>query len=409
MSVLMLLKVFSDCCICFAILACGPVSFSVPLLIPALICGVAAGIATFLEGKGWTAVRRLCCVLPLTCLLLAQGRGQTLLLAIPAVYTAATILRGRLELEYAEYRHFFIRSLQLLGVACVVGYIWNFLTQISSEEILQLDIMATVRYGLVHLLCGVVLQRQLRLGVGYRAEGGRRQMTALLGTLATITAGFALAEPLLRQGMGTVIRAALSLVLTPFAFLLDMAGRLFAMLTRSESDKKEYEEFVKYMESVLMDVENLTGKPQEQPPTENRIDPTVIWAVLAGILLLIAAGLLLRSFRKRGADGDPGEKTVRLITTPKKKREPMLSNRGSVRQAYRDFLRAEKNLGMKLRQCDTSADIHQRIHPQTHEPSAEALRQVYLLARYDDRQTISRRQVNQARKALKLTRQEKTK
>ena len=407
MSTLMLLKVFSDCCICFAILATGPVHFAVPLLIPALICGASAGIAAFLEGKGFVALRRLCCVLPFASLLLAEGAGQILLLAIPAVYTAVTILRGELALEYSSYRHFFIRSLQLLGVLCAVGYIWNFLTQISDEATLQLDMMAIVRYGLVHLLCGVVLQRQLRLGVGYRAEGGRKQMATLLGTLGTIVVGFTLAEPLLRQGMGKLIRAALSLLLTPFAFLLEMVGRLFAWLTRSESDKKEYEEFVEYMESVLMDVEQLTGKPQEDPSVPTTINATAIWAVLVGILLLIAAILLLRSFRKRRADGDPGEKTSRVITTPKKKREPLLSNRGSVRQAYRDFLRAEKNLGMKLRKCDTSADVHQRIHPKTHAPSADALRQVYLVARYDDRQTITRRQVNEARRALKQTRQEK--
>ena len=54
MSVLMILKIFSDCCICFALLASGPVVFSLPPLIPALICGIAAGCGCFFSQKNWT-------------------------------------------------------------------------------------------------------------------------------------------------------------------------------------------------------------------------------------------------------------------------------------------------------------------------------------------------------------------
>ena len=131
MSAMMILKIFSDCCICFAILGSGPVVFAVPLLLPALGCGIAAGIAAFFDRKGWNVLRRICCVLPLGCLLLAEGTGQFLILAVPAVYTAAVILRGELELEYSSYRHFFVRSLVLLGAVYLISQIWLFLTMIA--------------------------------------------------------------------------------------------------------------------------------------------------------------------------------------------------------------------------------------------------------------------------------------
>lgn len=407
MSLAMLLKIFSDCCVVFAILGSGPVSFRLPLLIPGLICGVSAAIATFFDGKGLKVLRWLCAVLPLSCLLLADGTGQLVILAVPTAYTVFVILRGELELEYYNYRRFFLRTLTLIGGAYVLVNVWAFLSQITSDAppILNADVM--LRYGIVHLLCGVVLQRQLRLGVGYRAEGGRRQMAMMLGTAGTIVLGFIAAEPLLRKGAGTLLKSVLSLLLTPFAFLLDLAGRLFAMLTRSESDKQEYEEFVEYLQGVLMDVEQLTGKPQKEPSAAITIDPADVWTVLAGILLLIAALLLLRSFHKRRADSDTSQQISRLVTAPKKKKEPVLSNRNRVRQMYRDFLRAEKDLGMKLKICDTSEDVLRRIHRDTDQPSAEQLRAVYLMARYDDRQGVSRNQAETAKRALKGTRKSK--
>ena len=103
----------------------------------------------------------------------------------------------------------------------------------------------------------------------------------------------------------------------------------------------------------------------------------------------------------------PSDLTSGVVAAPKKKKTSTFSNRTRVRQLYRDFLRAEKDLGMKLQPSDTSADVLSRIHPRTDRPSADELRQVYLLARYDDRQTITRGQLDAAKRALKGTRLKK--
>ncbi len=406
MSAAMILKIFSDCCICFAILAAGPLECELPLLVPAVICGIAAGIATFFEKKGWSALRRICCVLPLLCLLLAENTGHGIVLAVPAVYTAIVIAKGELALEYSSYRHFFVRSLMLLGGVLVVAYIWTFLTQITAESVLQLSCATIIRYGLVHLLCGVVLQRQLRLGIGYRAEGGRRQMGMLLGTAGTIAVGFAAAEPLLRRGMGKVLEYALTIVLAPFVFIFET---LWNLLGRDKSQKADrvYQEFLDYMDDVLLGGRDPNQGQTGQPSTQTEFDPAVLWTVLAGILLLIAAILLLRSFRKQSKDGGVGELSSRLVTVPKKKKSPVFSNRTRVRQTYREFLRVERDLGMKLQPSNTTQDVQDRLHPNTHRPSAEQLRQVYLAVRYDDRQTVTRAQVDAAKQALRGSRRQK--
>lgn len=407
MSIAMVLKIFSDCCVCFAILGSGPVRFDIPLLVPALLYGISAGIAAFFEGKHWHAVRRLCGLLPFLCLLLAENGQQMLLLAVPALYTSLMILRGKLELEYYTYRRSFLQSLALVGAAYLIVNIWVFLALASNDPLPDVDAGVILRYGLVHLLCGVVLQRQLRLGVAYRSEGGRRQLSMLLGVAGTIVFAFVAAEPLLREHAATLMKYVITLLGTPIMLLLELFAWVVEQLERKQPDTQVADATVDISGEGA--IPSAGGKIEQAAnnAVHNELDPTLAWTVLVVILLLVAAVILYRSFQKRRADGDPGEIVGRVITAPKKKKASALSNRNRVRQLYREFLRMEKGWGLKLKISDTSKDILQRIHPETDRPSANDLRQVYLAARYDDRQSISRSQVNEAKRALKGTRRTK--
>lgn len=403
MSALIVLKVFSDCCILFAIVCAGPISLRIPALIPALICSVAAGLATFLEDKGRTVLRCLCALLPLCCVLLDGSVGQRILFAIPAAYTAFTILRGELALEYSEYRYFFVRTLGLLAAVYVVVGVWNYLIQTLHADVPLLNSAAILRYGMVHLLCGVVLQRQLRLGVGYRSEGGRRQIATLLGTTGVIVMGFLTAEPLLRQGFGSAVRSLFYLVMLPFLFLMDLIGDWIIKKESSDKNKKAHEAFMEHLENIGF-MPGGDVQPSPPPAEQETVNLDQLWMVLMAVLLLITAGLLIYSFRKRRPSVTQGQEMIRKVAPTKKKRTRSLSNRSRVRQLYREFLRMERNLGMELKPSHTSGDVLERIHKTTNPDSAAQLRQIYLSARYDDRQNISRGQVEQAKGALKGTR-----
>jgi hypothetical protein len=406
MSVLMILKIFSDCCICFALLASGPVDFSLPLLIPALICGISAGIGSFFGQKNWTFFRILSAVLPFISLIWAKSTGETLVFAIPAAYTALVILRNRLDLEYYGYRRFFISSLFVLGGAYTLLNVWIFLSQITNDVAPILSPEEILRYGLVHLLCGIVLQRQLRLGVGHKAEGNRRQLAVLLATGGAIGVGFVAAEPLLRKGAGWLLRTIVTLLLTPFLLLYELIAKFLEVIKDWGGEEKSWENFLDKMAEQLNPGGEQFWGPQE-PPVQQELDPTTIWIVLISIVLLILGIILLRSFLKSRADAGNQEIVTRLPPPPKKKKTPPLSNRNRVRQIYRDFLRTENGRGLKLKCSDTSADVQNRLHPNTNAQSAADLRQIYLKARYDDRHSISRSQLEQAKQALRGTRQQK--
>ena len=119
---------------------------------------------------------------------------------------------------------------------------------------------------------------------------------------------------------------------------------------------------------------------------------------------MAAVMLLVKSFQSRRPRAEHVEYVGSVPKQPKKKKQPLLSNRTRVRQAYRSFLRAEQDLGMRLQISDTSEDVLSRIHRSTDRSGAAELRNVYLAARYDERQNISRKQVDQAKLALRATR-----
>ena len=402
MSAAMLLKIFSDCCLCFAVLGSGPVIFNVTLLLPALICGASAAIATFFQQKNLPVLRCICGVLPLCCLFFATELWQGILLAVPAVYTAVIIFRGKLELEYFTYRHFFVRSILLLAVGYLATNAWLFLLQVIQDETIFLDTSVMLRYGLTHILCGVVLQRQLRLGVGAKAAGSKGQIAVLLATAVVIVAGFSAAEPLLRKSIFAIFSTLGSLALAPFVLLAELYTWLISLLKSWDTGDRS---FVKFIEQYIVQQEQIKDQitqivPKDEPPEFN-----YMWFALIplGIILLVAMVLFAYSFYKRRATADDGAQIKRVENVPQKKKMPVFSNRARVRQLYRDFLHREQSLGMKVKRNDTSESILRRIHRSTDRPSADQLRNIYLSARYDGRNDISRDQVEQAKQAFKNT------
>lgn len=404
MSLAMVLKIFSDCCVVFALLGSGPVQFETPLLVPALLCGIAAGLATFFQDKGRTGLRYLCALLPFGCLLLDSGTAQMLILAVPAAYTALVILRNKLELEYYAYRRFFQQSLLLVGGAYLLANVWLFFLPILKNPSAGFAPEVILRYGLVHLLCGVVLQRQLRLGVGNQAAGGKQQMVTMLGVTGAIATGFVVAEPLLRQGVGSLFRSLLMLLMIPVMFVVEIIQKLIDSLKDKEIKEKTWSEYMETVDRLIYP--NGRGEQQGEQPaqTQDGISAEQVWMIIMVVLLIIVVVLALRALYKYRSYTKDSSAVTRVVPAPKKKKDPRMSNRSKVRQAYKEFLRRENELGLKLQVCDTSGDVLERIHKDTDPDGAAELRQVYLAARYDERRTITRGQAEQAKRALKATR-----
>ena len=88
------------------------------------------------------------------------------------------------------------------------------------------------------------------------------------------------------------------------------------------------------------------------------------------------------------------------MSRPKRDRS---TNRSRIRKVYRDFLKAQRKQGMKLRSYHTSADVQQNLAQTTDAAAAAQLRKIYLSARYDEGGEITANQLATAKAAYKKT------
>ena len=402
MSLWMILKIFGDVCVLFGILGAFPGYFvhSFPLLVPAVLCAAGVGAASALSRAGEGRLRWLGVLLPVASLLLA-GSGEEMRILLPVVlYTAVVIFRGLFDLEYYSYRQYFIRSLIFAGGLYLLLSIFSFLEGVNPDSMRTIFPQETLRYCLVHLITGVILLRQLRLGEASRGNGSRAQMAAVLAATGFMILAFLAAEPMLRQGAAAVFKGILTalfslilLALNGFQSLLDQV-EIQAMQEQVQARREAGD--TPFMGPVVQYIQEATRYGQE---TES-----YWWVWLVAVIVAAAMYLLLRSYRRQVNSGVTVE-TVLAVDGPEYGRQDSRrTNRGRVRHYYREFLKMERKRGMKLEKHDTTADILRRISADTDPEGASQLRQIYLRARYDEAREITREQAEAAKNALKRSR-----
>lgn len=396
------LKIISDSCLFFAILTAFPIVFRFDgsLLFPAAICAAAAALAVHFDRKQQTVPSRLCALLPFAALLLARDMSAAMVIAAPILFTVIVIARGELWLEYFTFRRTFIKGLKFLGVLlpiiCVLSYVTNPLGERLEPYIV---VGNTVRYGLLHLIFGVILQRELRLGLDNRAHGNISQMTVMLGGTGAVAAGFFFAEPALREMLSALINGIFTII-----FLLPSA--VLDLLTRMLDEMKESEE---YNEAIAEAEKRNPMRPGDlgelmealRPETPKVEEEVLWWLPLVIIAVVVAMGFLLVAFGKRKVSLPTMAAFSEVSEEVRKKTAPRLAPRARVRQAYRDFLKQEKKRGTKIRKDCTTADILQNLSPDANRAAAHELRNIYLRARYDETREVSRTQADAARTALR--------
>lgn len=401
MSMWMFLKIFSDSCVIFGILGAFPGGFpySYSLLIPALLCGAGVGFAAFMQEHGRGGLRWLGLALPLCALLLAEG--AEMLILIPVIgYAVLVILRRQFTLEYYSYRQYFLKSLILVFGLYLVLSMFSFLEGISESQIRTIYPDVTLRYGLVHLIVGVILQRQLRLGRDNHAQGSRLQIAGVLGSTGAVLGIFLIAEPVLRKGAAAVWNVLLSAVAS-VAILLNNLIDWFVNQVEFKAMQEQVEEHRANSDTPILGnvLQEVLQSAQQEPETESKW-----WVALVLIIVAVVMVMMLRTFRRKGST-PVNQEIVENIAAPQEgKIESRRTNRGKIRQYYREYLRMEKKRGLRLKKDMTTEDILQRITADTNPDAASELRQLYLLARYNEKSEITREQAEAAKAALKRSR-----
>ncbi len=402
----MFLRIFSDCCIFFGLLGCAPslLPYSYPLPAAALICALAAALASLLHNKNKRLLSCACALFPFLSLLMANGWKEMLILTVPILYTCAIILRGELYLEYFHYRHFFLRSMGLLlFLWCAISaavYIED--PKQVHEQVIFTNIL--LKYTLIHFVCGVILQRQLRMGETSHSHGGAGQVIGMLGGAGVTALCFVVTDSLLQEKILNLVRGSITMLMMLLTPLVDlfMKARRWTLQRRLEV-LENWKETAEHPDDVL-DMDQLREnsyilQETEGSPVGGNSDKLMIIAIVGVVIFLVLMFFVFTGRRTQ-------KSSPVLSSTVRSKKEnkrsfSFLSNRGKVRQAYREFLHHQKQNGFVLKKHYTTADILQKVSAPETETAAAHLREVYLRARYDEQCEITREQADAARSALR--------
>lgn len=405
MTLLLFLKVFADLSLCYAILGSFPGLFppEYSMLLPAILAGSSVALACILYFSGYPKLRYCCMAIPLFTLLLCKS-WTGVLLAVPAViYGAAVILQSNYSLEYYTFQGTFRKALTWLGIFFVIILTLSvFESSVPGGQNFT-DYKTTFFYGLLYAFCGVILQRQLRLGTENESKdlGKKKALLSLLAILLCI-AGVLTVAWLLRSSAST----AMDLLTQGIAFIIGGIAWLLRMIF-DKADPEFKDEFLG--NTVPPETTPTATMPTfsgSEKPIQDAVELGFPWwlVILMVAAMVIVLLIMLRNFFVQSSFSGASAKEEKITAEKTEQRLQKRSNRNKIRHYYRQFLKLERKRGLKPQIHQTSSDILSSISPLTDRAAAAALREEYIHARYDQQNEVTDAQVSRARSALKKIR-----
>ena len=334
-------------------------------------------------------------LLPPLALLLTHGWVQALILAPAVLYPVAILLSGRFSVSYSNFRNHILWS----GLA----YLAFMLIQFLVED----DVLPAMLFGIDSLVLGFFTLRQLRFGV----KTGLKQKALELLSLSAVPAVVGLLLLLVRH-VGEIINWLGKRVFYPMGQLVMGAAELLKSAS-SEEIASETETATETVESTAAATEATMSPPKPVPPGGENVDKIVVAILLLAftavmICLIIWIIRRLRETRteeepeawKQPETGDDGN-SVRA-----REKTERFSNRRRVRRSYEQYLELLRKRRFNRWPQDNSEDILEKTRKLTPEEPAEALRRLYIRARYDPESELTGAEVREARRLLKELREE---
>ena len=361
----------------------------------ALLLGPTAVALGSLAARKNPALRFLFVLLPPLALLLTKSTTQLLLLLPAVIYPAAVLISARFTVSYLDYRNHFLWSSGVLILLI-------FTSQLHKPTPLP------ALFGTMSLVLSVFTLRQLRFG----AQTGWKQKGLELLSLSALPAGSWLLISLIsgwREAGGWLVER----VFYPLAWLFQ---RIIAFIDDLLAPHKEAAQ--ELLEETGTEETATLATELFQPGTlpaesEAHIDEKVPYVLIPlGIALLILFTVwLIRRLRENRAEDVLDEQTDRFTERDFGSARPpseaeRRGNRRKIRRIYEKYLKLLQHRRFYREPQDSSEDILEKTRCIFAEEPAKALRELYILARYDPEALITDAQVREAKRLLKRLREE---
>lgn len=362
----------------------------------ALLLGPTAVALGSLAARKNPALRFLFVLLPPLALLLTKSTTQLLLLLPAVIYPAAVLISARFTVSYLDYRNHFLWSSGVLILLI-------FTSQLHKPTPLP------ALFGTMSLVLSVFTLRQLRFG----AQTGWKQKGLELLSLSALPVGSWLLISLIsgwREAGGWLVER----VFYPLAWLYQrIIAFIDDLLAPHKEAAQELLEETGTEETATLATELFQpgGLPAE---SEAHIDEKVPYVLIPlGIALLILFTVwLIRRLRENRAEDVLDEQTDRFTERDFGSARPpseaeRRGNRRKIRRIYEKYLKLLQHRRFYREPQDSSEDILEKTRGIFAEEPAKALRELYILARYDPEALITDAQVREARRLLRQIRETK--
>lgn len=403
------LKVFSDICLCYSVLAGFPKMFyaEYSYLLVAALGAFGAAVSAGCVQRGNYGARFLGCVFPLAILFLSSDTVSLLTLLPAVVYPVLVIIRGVNSLEYYSYRTAFSRT--IIVWCCIFGALWlaTSIDGMALEGHGTFSFEGSLLYGVAFLVSGVILQRMLRIGED-GSEEAKRLNDLQTGILVTVTGGSLLGMMYVNARYPEAVDAAVyffgKVLQFIFATPIMIITRIFDLIVKLEEDFKEevkdiYSNTSEEPNRLQTAVGQAVAEYESQPQQEESYPWVAAILIVAAVIGLLAVCMIVLR-RRRVAQARQEE--MADVAQEKVSRGNPRTNRAKVRRYYREYLRLVKRRGFRLRISHTSQDVL----PGAPGEGAQELRRIYLAARYDLTREVTDSQVRKAKAALQRAKSE---
>ncbi|MCC8099575.1 MAG: DUF4129 domain-containing protein [Clostridiales bacterium] len=385
MTALVLLKLLSDLGIYYAFggFFAALAGAEAPLLLAAYGVQSAVGLLTYLlRERGWLRFLPLA-LLAVGWLLPGGSLAAWVAIAPPALYVIWLAAGTRYLPEQSRQLDIFSVFWKALLVFCL------FLLMVGCGDLLA---AITIPAGLIGLACCVLLNRSLRHDLAVCCQPRYQAMNLAL-TAGIGLAALGLSSRGFLHGCAAALRWVYETVFAPILMaLFQLLGAaiqvvlwLFSWVQfRFTGEEQEVQSL------TLGDTEDLFGDLEASGNNGELFSRVCI-----ALALLLGAVLIVLMFRwlsrsARRAEGDPPARTVRSAVAgssprplPRFARSPVQR----VRLYYQKFLALYRSRGLERKAGDTSQDVAAKSR-YTFDPAAvQALRQLYIAARYNDQAT----------------------
>ena len=362
----------------------------------ALLLGPTAVALGSLAARKDPALRFLFVLLPPLALLLTKSTTQLLLLLPAVIYPTAALISARFTVSYLDYRNHFLWSSGVLILLILTS-------QLHKPTPLP------ALFGTMSLVLSVFTLRQLRFG----AQTDWKQKSLELLSLSALPAGAWLLLSLIsrwREAGGWLAER----VFYPLAWLFQQIIAFFDNLLSSHSEEaQELLEETGTTEPYTFVSETYRpgGLPQEaQPKIEEKL-PYVLIPLGVALLILLTVWLVRRLRENRAEDvldEQTDQHTERDFGEARAPSEAeRRGNRRRIRRIYEKYLKLLQNRSFRRQPQDSSEDILEKTRGLYAEEPAQALRELYILARYHPDAPITDAQVREAKRLLRKLRETK--